>query len=252
MSERARAWRDQLMGPAATWSNKREMFEHFVRGRSDIEPDILAIIRADLPRTYPEISSMETAIPTISSLLVSYAAVHRGDGYLQGFNYIMAILWFTFKEEEYAEADTWWCFTKIVGLIRPLMPDFNVAWFHWYRKHWFKDFQRKLKKKRPLVESIIAADADVFSNLVTVKWFMIWFAQTFTFDEIFLLWDFILSQPKERLVHVYALITYEIIYEAAPILSYKWSKEPTGLLHKILSLKVQNVPHLIQRVKSSV
>lgn len=252
MSERPRVWREHLMGPESTWSDKRHMYERFIRGRNDVHINIQTTIRADMPRTYPEIESMQSEIPTITSLLTSYAAIHRGDGYLQGFNYIMTILWFTFREEEYSEADTWWCFAKIVGLIRPMMPDFNVAWFHWYRKHWFEVFLRKFKKKRPFVESIISKHADTFSNLITVKWFMIWFAQTFSFGEIFLLWDFIISQPKEHLMHVYTTITYEIIHEASPTLSYKWSKQPTSLLHKILALKVDNVPHLIQRVEMAI
>lgn len=252
MSERASAWRRQLMGPETTWSEKREMFECYIRGRQDIAPALLVTIRADMPRTYPEIESMKNETPTIMSLLISYASVNRGDGYLQGFNYIMTILWFTFKGEQYPEADTWWCFSKIIGLIRPLMPDFNVAWFHWYRKQWFDEFHTKLKKKRPHIESVISKDADTFSNLITVKWFMIWFAQNFSFEEIFILWDFIISQPKENLMHVYTSITHEIIYEAAPTLSYQWSKEPIGLLHKLLSIKVHDVPQLIERVEHSI
>ena len=252
MSERASHWRNELMGPKVSWFGKRKMYETFVRGRDDVDQTTLTTIRADMPRTYPEVEAMKDATPTIRSLLISYAAVQRGDGYLQGFNYIMTILWFTFEKEPYAEADTWWCFTRVVGLIRPLMPDFNVTWFHWYRNHWFEEFHRKLKRRRPHIESIISRDTNTFSGLITVKWFMIWFAQNFSFEEIFILWDFIIAQPKQYLMQVYTLITYEIIYEAAPSVTYQWSNEPVGLLHKLLSIKVKNVAGLIENIEQSL
>ena len=237
------------MGPKDKWVQKRQVYDTFIRGRSDIHNSILQTIRADIPRTFPKVEWMHEARPKIQELLVSYAAVQRGDGYLQGFNYIMSILFHVFHETEYAEADTWWCFSRMVGLIRPLMPDFNATWFHWYRTHWFNEFHVRLRKKRPRVESILASSAEIFSSLVTVKWFMIWFAQNISFDEIFILWDFMIEQKPERLMHIYTLIAYQIVYDSATTVTYRWSSEPSRLMHSLLDTRISGVENLIQNIR---
>jgi len=246
---RASVWRRKLMGPKDKWRQKRQVFHTFIRGRTDVDPSILQTIRADMPRTYPRIEWMQDVRSKIQDLLVSYAAVQRGDGYLQGFNYIMSILLCVFDGTEYEEADTWWCFARIVGLIRPMMPDFNTTWFHWYRTHWLDEFHTRLRKKRPRVESILATDAEIFSSLVTVKWFMIWFAQNVSFEEIFILWDFIIEQKAERLMHVYTLIAYQLVLECATTVTYRWSQEPSRLMHAILNMKVTGIESVIVNVR---
>tara|TARA_B100000780_G_C21070225_1_gene430601 strand:- start:376 stop:1014 length:639 start_codon:yes stop_codon:yes gene_type:complete len=209
-------------------------------------------IRADMPRTYPKIEWVQENAKKLETLLVSYAAVQRGDSYLQGFNYIMTILLYTFKETKHADADTWWCFARIVGLIRPLMPDFNVVWFHWLRRHWIANFFTRLKKHRPLLASMLDNSSPEFSCLITCRWFMIWFTQTVDFEEIFELWDFIIEQPPRLLMQVYTMLTYEIIYEAAPTLTYQWAQEPVRLMHAFLGLRVKTVSGAIERVRRNL
>ena len=246
----ASRWRTHLIG--ADVSEKRDIYYTYVRGRRDIPKTILMTIRADLPRTYSHIGWVRENTNRLEALLVSYAAVHRGDSYLQGFNYIMTILLYTFKEEQHADADTWWCFARIVGLIRPLMPDFNVAWFHWLRRHWITNFFAKLKKHRPRLASILDNDVDAFSSLITCRWFMIWFAQTVDFNEIFELWDVIIQQPPRMLMKVYTMLTYEIVYDAAPTLTYQWAEEPVALMHAFLGIRVKSIGAAIERVKRNL
>ena len=246
----ASRWRTHLIG--ADVSEKRDIYYTYVRGRRDIPKTILMTIRADLPRTYSHIGWVRENTNRLEALLVSYAAVHRGDSYLQGFNYIMTILLYTFKEEQHADADTWWCFARIVGLIRPLMPDFNVAWFHWLRRHWITNFFAKLKKHRPRLASILDNDVDAFSSLITCRWFMIWFAQTVDFNEIFELWDVIIQQLPRMLMKVYTMLTYEIVYDAAPTLTYQWAEEPVALMHAFLGIRVKSIGAAIERVKRNL
>lgn len=245
--ERCDVWRHKLIGP--TVDEKREIYYVYVVGRDDIEPSALQTIRSDMPRTYPALAELRAGSKTVQKLLVQYAAVHRGDSYLQGFNYIMTILWHVFKDQEHGEADTWWCFSRIVGLIRPLMPDFNVTWFHWMRRDWLNHFNQVLRQRRPKLASILCDRTEEFSSLVTVRWFMIWFAQTVAFTDIFKLWDFIIDQPPHLLMKTYVGLTFQILYEAAPSITYQWSHEPTKLMHAFLSLNVEGIDHAIAEVK---
>lgn len=245
--DRKSRWRASLIGHDI--SVKRDIYYKYIHHRVDIPHSVQLTIRADMPRTYHDVVWVQQHINTIEKLLVSYAAIHRGDSYLQGFNYIMANVLNVFHGTTHAEADAWWCFARIVGLVRPLMPDFNVAWFHWLRRHWLVEFYSQLKKHRPRLAAILIDQSDAFSSLVTVKWFMIWFAQTVAFDDIFELWDFIIEQPPRLLMRVYTMITYEILYDAAPTLTYQWAQEPMGLLHAFLNFKVTNVTAVIDRVK---
>jgi len=248
--DRKSTWRASLIGPDI--QVKRDIYYTYIQDRDDIPHSVRLTIHADMPRTHHSVPWVQQHIDIIQKLLVSYAAVHRGDSYLQGFNYMMATVLHVFHGTKHAEADTWWCFARIVGLIRPLMPDFNVAWFHWLRRHWLAEFYSALNKHRPRLAAILADQADAFSSLITVKWFMIWFAQTVEFDEIFELWDFIIAQPPRLLMRVYTMLTYEILYEAAPTLTYQWSQEPTRLMHAFLNFKVTNVTAAIDRVKQKL
>lgn len=81
---------------------------------------------------------------------------------------------------------------------------------------------------------------------------MIWFTQTVDFEEIFKLWDFIISQPPRLLMQVYTMLTYEIIYEVAPTLTYQWAQEPVRLMHAFLGIRVKAVGAAIERVKRNL
>lgn len=252
--QRARVWRQKLMGSSEQINMKQTLFYSFIQQRNDIPDSLLATINADMPRTYPDLewAQQDSTITPVKTLLISYASVHKGDGYLQGFNYLMMVLYGVFENTEHPLADTWWCFSRIVSLIRPMMPDFNVTWFHWCRRHWFGDLHAKLHKKCPNLETILSNYHETFSTLITVKWFMIWFCQTLPFDEIYVLWDFLISVNPQKLMHVYTQITYEILAEAAPTITYKWGRDPTDAVHSILSLKVSGVKNIIKRISKRI
>ena len=249
---RADIWRQKLLGPSGPdISAKREIYYTFIQHRNDIAHGLLTTIQADMLRTFPGTQWIVHNKQTIEKLLVSYAAVHKGDSYLQGLNYFMSVLLYVFKSTEHGEADTWWCFARIVGLVRPLMPDFNVAWFHWVRSHWISDLYAKLDN-RPRFQAILFNELDAFSSLVTVRWFMIWFAQTVKFADLPTLWDFLIEQPPQKLMRAYTLLTYEILEEAAPSITYDWSKNPSELLFSILGLQVENIGEAIERVRQKL
>lgn len=249
MDMRGRVWRRQLMGTDKQVEHKRAIFYRFVQRRDDVTDDIVAIIERDLPRTYPKNAWAKEHSAQIRSLLVAYAAVHRGDSYLQGFNYAMTIIYRVFVGTDHASADTWWCFARYVGLIRPLVPDFNVTWFHWCRRNWMRELFERLRRKRPHLHSILEQNADTFSTLITCKWFMLWFAQQIPFNDILALWDVIIQHPPQHLLKLYTALTYIILVEAAPSITYKWASDPTGLVHSFLSFRVNGIQHILQQLK---
>ena len=248
MTTRADSWRFSLMGSSSQINLKRHLYTYTVQGAVPSK-DIRALIDRDLPRTYPNVEWMTGAIPKIRTLLGEYAEIHRADGYLQGFNYIMTVLYNVFEHTEHADADTWWCFSKIIGYVRPLMPDFNVTWFHWYRSHWFEEFHQSMKKDMPTMHEIIQPRKETFSTLVTVKWFMVWFAQSVTFSDIKKIWDILVACPPDRLMHVYTLIAYEFLKLAAPTITYEWARDPTDTFHSLLRIEAVYVDELVDEIK---
>ena len=238
-------WRKNLI--KNNIDEKRHLFYTFIKNTNTIQDTTLAVINADMPRTFPNESECKPHMNTIKSLLISYASFQKGDAYLQGFNYIMPITYMVFKDTIDGEADTWWCFSAIIGLIRPLMPDFNVTWFHWLRKYWMTELHNKLRVKRPTLNSILENESDTWSSLITVKWFMIWFAQTVHYKDLFKLWDFFISLPPEKLMLAYTDITINILYEVAPEITYQWTQRPTNILHTLLNIKVDGIDAIIAK-----
>ena len=248
MDERRKQWRCRLMGGPKSIARKREVFDTYVRDRRDISDDILRTIQRDMPRTYPKVEWVSEHLADIESLLIAYAAVQKGDSYLQGFNYHMTILYHVFQGTEHAFADTWWCFARIVGLIRPLIPDFNTTWFQWARRHWTDDLFKRIRRSRPYLHSIIETHKEHFSTLVTCKWFMLWFAQTVPWTDIFELWDIFIQVPPKHLLKTYTLITHEILKEAAPTITYSYSNDPANVLHALLSIRVKGIQKMAARI----
>ena len=249
MERRQTLWRTRLMGTAQDIERKRQLYSAHVCGRIDVNPpDIINTIKKDLPRTFPKEPWVVEHLPEIEKLLISYAAVHKGDSYLQGFNYHMTILFRVFYDTEFAMADTWWCFCKIMGLIRPMIPDFNTSWFHWCRQHWIEELFKRLRRTRPQLHSMFEDEKEHFSTLVTCKWFMLWFAQNVPWSDLFKLWDFLIQLSPEHLLNAYTLLTHEILKEAAAAITYRWSQEPVGALNSLLTLRIHGIEKLAQRV----
>ena len=252
METRRVLWRRHLMGSVQNIAQKRKLFERYVVSKTDISPRTLGFIQRDIPRTYPQVEWVRENAKTIEQLLVHYAAVHRADGYLQGFNYAMAIIYHVFHGHEHALADSWWCFARWVGLVRPFIPDFNVTWFHACRRTWLKELMHRLKKKRPQLHSILMQEADAFSNLISCKWFLIWFAQQINFERIFVLWDVIILHPPSMVINICTSIMVEIMIEAAPQITYQWSQKPKEFMYTLLRLRITNPEVIAKRVNDSI
>lgn len=249
MQTRRDIFRDRLIGDDLGY--KRDVYHKHIQGRSGVSPSTLQTILSDIPRTFSE-SRTKSGDSTIQKLLVEYATIQLGDNYLQGFSYFMTIFWQVFRLEEHAEADTFWCFSKLVGIIRPLMPDFNCEWFAWNRNFWINDLVKKIGKKRPLLESLICEEIDIFSSLILVKWYMLWFAQNIVFEEVIELWHFLVNIESGKRMHAYNCIALVIIEQAADDIVYQCGGQAHLVIYKLLNLKIKNVSNLIKLVKKKI
>lgn len=249
MHRRIDVWRQYLIGDSI--ETKRHLYDRFISGRKDIPLEIRLTIQADMPRTFPRNEWVQNNIQDIQTIVTEYAAVHKADSYLQGFNFIATVILYVMKDEpKYKMADTWWCMAGVIGRVRSFIPDFNIAWSRWCQRHWMREFQAKLSRKRPTLSSILSKQQDSISRLIPCKWFLLWFVQTVVFDEIFILWDFLIQLPPEQLMKAYVTITYEIFNEQATTVSYKWANvDSTELLMDILGMKIQGIDVILNKVK---
>lgn len=240
------------MGSVETQELKRQLFENYIAHRTDVSRETLGLIQRDIPRTYPRQPWVKQHAETITRLLIQYAAVHRGDGYLQGFNLTMAVLWRVFEGQPHAQADTWWCFARYVGLVRPCMPDFNVTWYHSCRRRFLAELLFRLRRKRPVLHSILEPIAEQFSTVITCKWLFIWFAQQVEWPDIFIVWDLFIDTPPAKLFQCYTFILYEVFMAAAPDLTYQWTKDPSAFMYPLLNLKIKNPTYIIATVRKQL
>jgi len=245
---RQKIWRNRLIGKDIAY--KRSVYYKYIQNRIDVSESTLQTIIADIPRTFSGKTKVDSAY--VQNLLLEYATVQSGDSYLQGFSYFMVILCTVFDETEHAKADAFWCFSSLVGIIRPMMPDFNCVWFEWNKTFWINSLIKKIGKERPLLEAIICEEMEIFSSLILVKWYMLWFSQNIVYEEVVELWDFLLSLSEDKLMHAYNSIAVTIISQAADDIVYKCGGQAVPVIYQLLDLKVTNIQNLIKIVKKTL
>ena len=115
MDQRCSVWRQKLIGDAKQVRYKQEIYRKFIYKQEQVSNSCRETIAADIPRTW----SSETIVgrEVIQELLIEYATMQQGDTYLQGFSYLMTVLWTVFRTTEHARADTFWCFSRLFGVI---------------------------------------------------------------------------------------------------------------------------------------
>ena len=245
---RRQLWRNRLIGKDIAY--KRSVYYKYIQNRIDVSESTLQTIIADIPRTFSGKTKVDSAY--VQNLLLEYATVQSGDSYLQGFSYFMVILCTVLSGSEHAKADAFWCFSSLVGIIRPMMPDFNCVWFDWNKTFWINDLVKKIGKGRPLLETIICEEMEIFSSLILVKWYMLWFSQNIVYEEVVELWDFLLSLSPDKLMPAYNSIALVIISQAAGDIVYKNDGQAVPVIYQLLDLKVTNIQNLIKIVKKKL
>ena len=62
--------------------HRRDLYHRFIQGSDTVCETTKATIRADMPRTYPNVTELQEHLPKIQELLISYASFQKGDAYL--------------------------------------------------------------------------------------------------------------------------------------------------------------------------
>ncbi len=164
MERRVDIWRAHLMGKNV--EHKRHLYHTFINGTNDCSESTRTTIDADMPRTYPNQETITAQTVKIKQILIEYASLHKGDSYLQGFNYMVAILLDVFKDEDEHMADVWWCFSAVVGRIRPFIPSFYMSLFQCFRIHFMFYFHYLLNKKIPILAHLLQCPSETISPLL--------------------------------------------------------------------------------------
>ncbi len=137
----------------------------------------------------------ETHYDIIKRILFFYAKLHPEIGYVQGFNEILAIIYYAFSKDtnlyfiEGIEADSYHCFEILVNIF----PNIYIA---------SKDYDENgIRRKIYYIKFILfTIDYEMFSNLrenkvdiyvFLFRWFSLFFSQEFSIESTMKIWDYL-------------------------------------------------------------
>jgi len=188
---RALKWRSMLMGDQALIKTLRKCKITAPFSIRDQE-----VMDNDLRRTFPQMVwySEGRHMDNISTILMAYANVNENVGYAQGMCFIVFILYKVYYDDcpKYAIQDTYYSLHKIMAFLRPMYPrdgeDVQVA-------EWLKATTSvvRLKMLTQYPRLVAKLRGSGFVKLLILKTIPALFANWFKFDDIFLIWDHILS-----------------------------------------------------------
>lgn len=194
---RANFWREQLIGNVyekrKIYYNVVSLFPHAISEKTR------NTIKKDLPRTM--ILGTTVKQDNIELLLHQYATVMPCDSYIQGFAYLMHVLYHVYEtnDKEHAMADTFWSFCTLVSIVRPAIPDHDPNDFQRYTKVWKKHYIKHIRLESFRTHTWLQPFYDILMPSLSVKWIMILFTQQFKIDDLLVVWDAIIScEPSKR------------------------------------------------------
>ena len=186
--------------------------------------------------------------------MCQFAVIHPADNYLQGFNYIMATLYYVYynHDPEYAMADTWWSFCKILSCIRPCLPDDCIVHFKDYTKCWSKYFKNHLKSYDQTLYHIVTPSFDNICQNLQVKWLMIWFCQNFSLQHIIIIWDALITcEPTDR-AKLKGIIAANILIQSSTNIIDLYRKSPTEVAYHIINFKAVDPGVIIKNSRDAM
>jgi len=222
----------------------------------EIEPDISRIIKNDMPRTNlhhgtPMTSNSQKIIET---LLTQYVQIMPCDGYLQGFNYIMALLYKVYEEEdvEHALSDTWWSMVSIVSVMRPMIPDHDPHDFQRYTDKWSVYYKNHIQLKNNRLYVLLEPHLSIILPMITVKWLMIWFTQLFALEDIKIVWDALITCDSRHRTKLMAIIAANITIQQGHAIEM-WAREcPSEVGGRLWQCRASDAKVIIEQSRLSM
>ena len=215
MLKRANTWRTLLVGNRHKVQYKRRLYNRYVKNRLVSCTPYDDVIEMDMKRTHMLTSNKRTIV---QDLLRRYVDIQIGDGYVQGQNYLMTILYFVFSkgdEKMWAIQDTFWAYVRVMSLVRPVIPD-NRILFEEVQQKTKLEIIKYLDNHHPHFLPIIQHDLHTLTSLILVKWYGIWFAQYYSLNNLLNIWDQIISSNDYQ--HTLITITINILKKKIPML----------------------------------
>ena len=224
MTMRADIWRKHLIGNDYQIYLKRKLYYNSVSLFPHAVPkEVQDIISKDIPRT--NILGADTDNEKIEALLHQYATVMPCDSYIQGFAYLMLVLYHVYSEndKEHAMADTFWSFGTIVSIIRPGIPGHDPDDFHKYTAVWKQHYIDNVRINHFLTHRWLTSFYDVLLPSISVKWLMVWFTQQFKLKELLIVWDSIICCDPAKRTKLLAIIAANITLQNKDNIAY-WAE----------------------------
>ena len=249
---RAIIWQEKLLKPFDRNKIRKYYKLHIHQSYKDYCKDIYTIIEKDLERTFPYtvFYSQENHKKALEGLLKSYANIHRADNYLQGFNYIMAVLYYVYYDydPEHALADTWWSFTVLLKDVRHYLPDDNVSTFFNEIKNWKPYFINYIKNKDIRLHTILNPFYGEILPVLQIKWFMTMFCVNFKLTDVVTIFDALILCDKKNINELRATIAANIVLQSNTTIINTYVSSPHDVAMSITGFKAVD-PHII--VKNS-
>lgn len=183
----------------------------------------------------------------LTRVLFIFAKLNPGIKYVQGMNEIAGTIYYCFANDKnellrkYAEIDTFFCFTMIMGEIKDGFIR-NLDQAPSGLKGRIQDLNDLLKKvNKPLWEHF--ENEKVNPYFYSLRWIMLLLAQEFEIDNILRLWDSLLSHPNKMLYLNYCCVA---IIESMKDELFK--EEFSGIMEKlqqnINNIDIQDIMNL--------
>lgn len=248
---RAKIWRTCLIGDDLEVHNKRKTYYSIICNYPyNVNEDILNIIKKDLPRTHIQGINIDTE--TIETLLCQYTKAMPCDSYVQGFAYLMAVLYHVYEnnDREHAMADTFWSFGTVLSIVRCTIPDHDPIDFKRFTDEWKVHYIAHLQAKSHRTHNWLTPFYDVLLPSLTVKWLMLWFTQQFDIGCLLKLWDAIITCNASRRTKLFGIIAANITLQHADKIEYWAETSPTEIGPRLMCIRAKDAQIIVEESRN--
>ncbi len=240
---RAETWRTYLIGDNELIETNRKLYHTIIATFPyNISQKEESCIERDIPRTRIVGCNCVGFQKNIQTILCQYVQIMPCDGYLQGFNYLVSVLYHVYSkaDEEYASSDSWWSLLSIISIIRPMIPDHDPDDFAIYTERWSKHYVSYLQSNAPRTHSLLKPFYNTILPILTVKWLMIWFTQLFPISDVMIIWDALITCEPNYRMKLMAIIAANVTIQHSASIENWALIYPNEIGPRLLSVKASD------------
>ena len=200
------------------------------------DKDLLLQIDKDLPRTRGEINffklyckknKKKTNYEIMKRILFIYAKQHPELKYIQGMNEILAVIYYTFENDDnpfmlnYSESDSYYTFEILLEEIKQVFIMDNVNYSQLFISQQIT-FIKKLLEKIDLELLNHFEKEEIILDSFLIRWLFVLFAQEFHLDTTINFWDRMFTQKNKINFLCYVSVSL-LIYYRNLLLNMYWN-----------------------------